>query len=51
MPGGSQADTFASAVAKYGSWPIVDLWLGMDGGFAGSQAATFDNTRINGSVY
>ena len=51
LPGGSPFDTFASAVAKYGSWPIVDLWLGMDGGNAGSQAATFDNPQINGRVY
>jgi hypothetical protein len=51
LPGGSSCDTFAQAVAKYGSWPIVDLWLGMDGGNAGSQAAIFDNMQINGRVY
>lgn len=49
LPGGSPRDTFAQAVAKYGSWPIVDLWLGMDGGNYGSQTAIFDNMQINGN--
>lgn len=51
LPGGSQADTFANAVAHYGDYEVNKLFLGMDGGWVGAQTAQFDNVQINARTY
>jgi hypothetical protein len=51
LPGGSQADTYAAAQGRYGAYAIRYIAIDFDGGVGGSQAADFDNTQVNGTLY
>ena len=54
LPGGTFYDTWASALAKYGTWTVPGIQLVADGGWAvtgGTQTVQVDNVMINTTVF
>lgn len=54
LPGGTFYDTWASALAKYGTWTVPGIQLVADAGWAvtgGTQTVQVDNVMINTTVF
>lgn len=51
LPGGSQADPYANALARYGADRVAYIAIDFDSGWAGSQTALFDDTKVDGALY
>jgi hypothetical protein len=51
LPGGSYADPYADAQAKYGSYTVQYIAIDLDGGWDATQSAEFDNTQVNNTLY
>jgi hypothetical protein len=54
LPGGTFYDTYAHALATYGSYPVTGIQLVADSGYAfldGEQTVLVDNTNIDGTTY
>lgn len=51
LPGGSFADPFEAAKARYGGYAIKYIAIDLDGGFAGTQIVDFDNTQVDNTAY
>jgi hypothetical protein len=52
LAGGAFYDSYADALAEFGTYPITSISLVVDSGYAsgGEQTVLIDNTQINGSV-
>jgi hypothetical protein len=53
LQGGSYSDTYAHALAQYGGYSVAYIAIDFDSGWteSQSQAAEFDNTQIDGTLY
>jgi hypothetical protein len=51
LPGGSYADPYANAQARYGSYPVTAVYLDADGGWYSNQTVDFDNTQVNSVLF
>lgn len=51
LPGGSPSDIYSHAQARYGNYNVVYIAIDLDGGWAGTQVANFDNTQVDGTLY
>jgi hypothetical protein len=54
LDGGTFYDSYADALAKYGSYEVTSLQLVTDAGWAaqdGEQTVSIDNTKINDTLY
>lgn len=49
--GGTFYDPYSDAQAKYGSYPLIAVWLDADGGWDGNQTVDLDNSRVNDQLY
>ncbi len=54
LPGGTFYDPYATALSKYGTYPVVGIQLVVDSGWAfgdGEQTVLVDNVTVNSDVY
>lgn len=51
LPGGSYAVPYSQVQAEYGNDRVVYIVIDFDSGWAENQAAEFDNTQVNSTLY